>query len=222
MKPDNALADGASTAILILVASELELQGLTLTLPSRVQIACTGVGKIASAVETTLQIRQWRPELVISAGIGGYYGSALELGDLALITRELLIDEGVATAGGFLSMETLGFQRCTIHSPAAVPPVFDQLPFAQRHIPGATVSTVSGTQKMADERYGAFLPAGICENMEGAAVAWACQRAEVPWIGIRALSNFVEERDLERWNIPLALASLSAYLELFLQEYSPQ
>jgi futalosine hydrolase len=46
---------------------------------------------------------------------------------------------------------------------------------------------------------------GICENMEGAAVAQVASLYGVDCMEIRGISNLVEDRDLSRWNIPLAM-----------------
>lgn len=78
-----------------------------------------------------------------------------------------------------------------------------------------TVSTCSGTDQAAQsmvERTG-----GICENMEGAAVAQICRLYEVPFLELRGISNQVENRDLERWDLPagsrIAQKALMAYLQ---------
>jgi futalosine hydrolase len=44
--------------------------------------------------------------------------------------------------------------------------------------------------------------------MEGAAVAYVCERFDVPWVQIRAISNMVEPRNRSAWDIPLAIKNL--------------
>ena len=79
--------------------------------------------------------------------------------------------------------------------------------------PFVTVSTCTGTTTKATEienRTG-----GICENMEGAAVALACQQLAVPMLELRGISNLVEDRDTSRWNLPVGMAAAqSAILNL--------
>jgi futalosine hydrolase len=78
-----------------------------------------------------------------------------------------------------------------------------------------TVSQCSGTQKIGEiikERFN-----GICENMEGAAVAHMCAKYEVPMIEIRGISNLVEDRDLKKWNIPLAVSNCSKAVNEFIR-----
>ncbi|MBU1454260.1 MAG: futalosine hydrolase, partial [Proteobacteria bacterium] len=59
---------------------------------------------------------------------------------------------------------------------------------------GVSATAVRGT--MLTEQYN-----GICENMEGAAMARVCEEFRLPLLELRAISNFVEDRDLERWRL---------------------
>jgi futalosine hydrolase len=64
------------------------------------------------------------------------------------------------------------------------------------------LSTCTGTTARAkelEERYH-----GLCENMEGAAVAQVAVLHGVPWLEVRSISNIVEDRDLKKWDIPKA------------------
>jgi futalosine hydrolase len=40
---------------------------------------------------------------------------------------------------------------------------------------------------------------GICENMEGAAIARVCQEYNLPLVQMRVISNLVEDRDPAKW-----------------------
>jgi futalosine hydrolase len=42
---------------------------------------------------------------------------------------------------------------------------------------------------------------GICENMEGAAVAQVCALHGVPFLEVRGISNHTGDRDLSRWDV---------------------
>jgi futalosine hydrolase len=67
-----------------------------------------------------------------------------------------------------------------------------------------TVSTCTGTAARAihiEQRTG-----GICENMEGAAVALACRQLSVPLLEIRGISNLVEDRDTSRWDLAAGMS----------------
>ena len=62
-----------------------------------------------------------------------------------------------------------------------------------------TVNAVSGTL-----RRGEMLRArwqGLCENMEGAAVARVCREFSLPCLELRAVSNYVEDRQPANWRL---------------------
>ena len=73
-----------------------------------------------------------------------------------------------------------------------------------------TVSTCSGTTARGErlrERFHA-----ICENMEGAAIAQVALLYGVDTLEVRGISNLVEDRDLSRWDIPLAVEEVQRFL----------
>jgi len=81
--------------------------------------------------------------------------------------------------------------------------------------PFVTVSTCSGSEARSSalaERW-----QGLCETMEGAAVAQICAAFGVPFVGIRGISNLTGERDLSAWDLPRAVdAAQQAVRELLL------
>ncbi len=46
------------------------------------------------------------------------------------------------------------------------------------------------------------------ETMESASFFYICALEKVPFIAVRSISNMVEERNRDLWNVPLALQSL--------------
>jgi futalosine hydrolase len=86
--------------------------------------------------------------------------------------------------------------------------------------PFVTVSTCTGSAVKATEienRTG-----GICENMEGAAVALACQQLSVPLLEIRGISNLVEDRDSSRWDLPGGMISAQNAIMALLRAWPEQ
>jgi len=205
----------------------------------KVALLHSGIGKINAASAITALLETTEPELVIVIGCGGAYpNSGLGVGDLVLASEEVLGDEGVVTAQGFVDFATLGFPLLEHGGPimkqrfcadpqrlAAVQPLLA----AAANAAGAklaigplvTVSTCSGTDQAAramEQRTG-----GICENMEGAAVAQICHLYEVPFLELRGISNRVENRDLDRWNLPAAARNAQRALLAYLKDrQSPQ
>lgn len=199
----------------------------------KVALLHSGIGKINAASAVTALLETFEPEAVIVTGCAGAYPqSGLQVGDLVLASEEILADEGVLTPQGFVDFAALGFPLLEHGGPvmeqrfpadprllAATRPLFENAASAAGARvttgPMVTVSTCSGTDQAAQsmvERTG-----GICENMEGAAVAQICRLYEVPFLELRGISNQVENRDLERWDLPagsrIAQKALMAYLQ---------
>jgi futalosine hydrolase len=49
--------------------------------------------------------------------------------------------------------------------------------------------------------------------MEGAAFFYICASEKIPFVALRGISNMVERRNKNKWNIPLALDNLALKLE---------
>ncbi|MCY1528458.1 Futalosine hydrolase [compost metagenome] len=52
--------------------------------------------------------------------------------------------------------------------------------------------------------------------MEGAAVFYAAEQLHIPSAQIRCISNYVEKRNREKWEIGLAIANLNEWLVKYL------
>jgi len=195
----------------------------------QILLARTGIGKAIAASSTTALIHSFSPGMIINTGCAGAYaGCGLAAGDLALASSEIFADDGVETADGWQSLEQLGLflwekngLRHGNEIPLSSSLVGKALRIADRQglllQPGRflTVSTCSGSRMRGEalvQRYGA-----ICENMEGAAVALVAALYGIRCMEVRGISNMVEDRDLSRWDIPLAIASVSSFIERFLE-----
>ena len=173
----------------------------------------SGIGKANAAAATSSLLGFYRPSAVIVVGCGGAFpGSGLQVGDLALASEEIYGDEGVLAPDGFLDMEAIHLPLVQRNGHS----FFNRYPSsplllekARASLAGAfpttacgpfvTVSTCSGTLAGGIEL--ARRTNGICENMEGAAVAQVCAMHNIPFLEIRGISNLVEDRDTSRWNI---------------------
>jgi futalosine hydrolase len=79
-----------------------------------------------------------------------------------------------------------------------------------------TVSTSSGSRQRGEELFRRFH--GICENMEGAAVAQTCLRYGIDCLEIRGVSNLVDERNMKAWDIPRAVEAAQRFVLKYLEE----
>jgi futalosine hydrolase len=190
-----------------------------------------GMGKTNAAHALTLLLERERIDAVIGFGIGGAYdGSGLEVGDIAVATREHYGDEGVETPDGWMSCEGIGIPLLVLDSE----PHFNDVPVdaegalavleALRECgircaagPFVTVSTCSGTAARGARL--AQRHAAICESMEGAAYAHVAALHATPFLEVRGISNLVEDRDFTRWRITAAAEAVAQALTLALPRW---
>lgn len=191
------------------------------TLAGRDVLVCvSGMGKVNAAHAATIMMDLFSPDELIVFGIGGAYpSSGAAVGDVALALQEIAGDEGVLIHEGFRDTEYIGIPLIKTASSViytTYPAPEDRVKRALQALvdtdePGnstvhcgtfVTLSTCTGTSRRAaelEQRYH-----GLCENMEGAAAAHVAALHGIPWLEVRGISNIVEDRDLKKWNIPLA------------------
>lgn len=189
-----------------------------------VYLAATGIGKVNAAITATLLLEKFRPRLLINTGCGGaYWGSGLNVGDLAIATAEIYGDEGVLTVDGWHNLEIIGIpsverkgNRYSNEFPLSMQAAEKAFHFAfslglpVKRGKFITVSTCSGTSCRGSELYSRF--GGICENMEGAATAHVALLYDTPLLEVRGISNMVEDRDLTRWDVPRSVEMSQRFL----------
>ena len=85
-----------------------------------------------------------------------------------------------------------------------------------KKVKGITVNTVHGNQNSIDEIVSRVNP--DIESMEGASVFMVCNSFNVPCIQIRSISNKVEKRNTENWNLTLAIENLNSTVKQIISE----
>lgn len=185
---------------------------------AKVRLVAGGLGAVNTAHALSCVLQSQIPELVLQVGIGGAYPtSGLELGALAVATIENYGDLGVRTREGWQSSAAIGIPLVRgandfyNHFPLDdalvlwAQGVLAKGNSSLRVGPFVTVQECSGTIELGRERCERF--AAICENMEGAAAAHICRLFEVPFLEVRGISNMVEDRHRDAWDIPGAAAA---------------
>ncbi|UWE07940.1 futalosine hydrolase [Actinacidiphila bryophytorum] len=209
---------GRPGRVLVVTAVEAERDAVAAGLAAageaggRYAVVAAGVGPAAAAAGTAYalmeQLSAGRPDLVVSAGIGGGFAPAAPVGSLAVAEAIVAADLGAQTADGFTPVAELGFGRSEHRPPAGLSrEVAGAL--AAAYGPVLTVGTVTGTAERAAE-LAARHPGAVAEAMEGFGVAEAAAVLDVPVLEIRAISNAVGPRDRAAWRIGEALAALTA------------
>lgn len=181
----------------------------------------TGVGLTFTAFHLGQQLAKESFELVVNAGIAGAFPNAsLSIGEVVEVQRAYFADLGAETAeGGFLNIFELGlvngnvfpFENYWLENPGKVKTYL-------KLVSEISVNRVHGSDpsiKMVRHRLDADI-----ETMEGAAFFYACLHHGLPFMSVRAISNWVEPRNRDAWNIPLAIKELNNYLINWIKQLS--
>ncbi|MFD3749078.1 futalosine hydrolase [Streptomyces cyaneofuscatus] len=196
-------AFGGTPEVLAVPGAELHRRGAF-------DVLAGGAGPAAAAAAAAFALASSTSHpygLVISAGIGGGFAPAAPLGSLVVASDIVAADLGAETPDGFLPVTALGFGRDRFVPP---PALVREVAAATGAAPGPvlTVSTVTGTAARTAALLAAH-PGALAEAMEGFGVAEAAERAGVPVLELRAVSNTVGPRDRDAWRIGDALAALT-------------
>jgi futalosine hydrolase len=180
----------------------------------------TGVGPIATSWALTkwFSVNQ-KPDLALNIGIAGSFREDIKIGDVVIPVSDRFAGSGVEPGNEFItpaeagSEDTAGylFKEGKIWAENK----YIELNLSHlKHVNAITVNAASGsadTIKKISEKYNPDI-----ETMEGATFFYICGRAKIPFLAMRSISNKVEPRDKDKWNIPLALKSLSEELREFI------
>jgi futalosine hydrolase len=157
-----------------------------------------------------------KPDLIMLAGIAGCFHEGTPPGTLYEVREEVLADCGAEDKdGNILTMDQLGIWQKqgnaqhfgTIYSNEDA---YTQLPKAK----SLCINLGSGTGDRIEQMIERYQP--DIENMEGAALFMICQRMKIKFVEIRSISNFIEPRNRENWNIPISINRLNDFLLSYL------
>jgi futalosine hydrolase len=165
----------------------------------------TGVGMVATSYQTTKALIHKQYDLAINIGICGTFNKNLELGTVVNIYQDCFSELGAEDGEIFVTLEELHLkgQTAIINETTISNAVINEIP----KVTGITVNTAHGNEQSIEKVFDKFHP--YVESMEGAAFMFVCQNEQVPYIQIRAVSNLVEQRNKNNWNIPLAIENLN-------------
>jgi nucleoside phosphorylase len=144
---------------------------------------------VEAAVSAALAIAEHRPDVVVQVGIAGARRSAnLAPGTLV-----------VGSVSHYCDLADLPAAWAT--ASIATNPVL--VAALEAHLPGAVTRAIGTSGRVGGS--------SLCdvEAMEGFSVLRAAQRAEIPAIEVRAISNDIEEPDRARWHFQTAFHAIT-------------
>jgi futalosine hydrolase len=208
--------------LLLCAATEFEIKPSLLFLKDlsvEVDVLVTGVGLTAASYSLTKSILSKKPGFILQAGIAGCLDDCHQLSDVVLIKNEVIGDLGVEEKGKFHSLFDLGllqkddfpWKNGKLENENAL---LNETGLAI--VDGITVNEISTDP----HRVSFYKNAGaVVESMEGAALHYIGLMENIPFLQVRALSNYVGERDKTKWEMQKAIANLNLEVQKILLKF---
>jgi len=188
----------------------------------------SGPGVFNTVHGLTVYLEGSRPSLVLDTGIAGVFPcSGLVCSDIGIAVQEQYIHTGVGCNTPDFSPLPFDLIENRPLTRQGIYPVDSGLldiyhGLLTRNVPAAvvrgnfiTVSSITASPNQAQKIYNRFSP--VMEAMEGAAALHVAGLYDVPIIEIRAASNFVGERNRDKWDFPLACERVRQICELVIK-----
>jgi futalosine hydrolase len=177
----------------------------------QLSVLISGVGMVATAFALGNLFNSKSFDLALNAGIAGSFDPSILPGEVCRVSEDILAEFGAEDGNTFLNAESIGLGKSQFFaSPIAGFRIYDQL----QEVKSVTVNKVHGNEESITEFVNQFDPQ--IETMEGASFFYACEQAGIPGIQIRSISNLVERRNKENWQIGLAIKNLNnTLIQLF-------
>ena len=175
-----------------------------------IDILITGIGLTATTYSLMRQLRLKKPDVVLQAGVGGCFDTSIPLGQVVVVKQEAIADQSVIELN----------QLKTLFDLKLVPQ--DQFPFKKgwlinnsevlkkttlKKVKGISVNEITTSKQKIKFYTETFNP--VVESMEGAALHYVCLMEKIPFIQLRAVSNYIAERNKKNWNMKESILNLN-------------
>ena len=217
--------------ITIIAATKMEIEPLITHFPfkiissnlleflnndTNIHILITGMGMLSTAANLAIYATQNERDLFINAGIAGAFDRNICIGTVLFVESETYGDFGVEDGDefadffdlGFLDKKEDAFQYGKKEAIGEIKnhPIIKNL----KKVNSITVNKVHGNPKTIESLLKKYQP--DIENMEGLAFYYVCYLLQKDCIEIRSISNYVEKRNKENWDIKGAIKNLNQTL----------
>jgi futalosine hydrolase len=182
----------------------------------KITLLITGVGMVSTAFQLG-KINRDDYNIALNIGIAGSFSKELQIGEVVNVTSDCFAELGADYGDKFIPLKRLDFAKDLSESffaengeiqnlTTTENPIINRL----KKVKGITVNTVNGEATRIEKIKELFAPE--IESMEGAAYFYACMKMNLPCFQLRAISNYIEPRNLNNWKIPFAIANLNKQL----------
>lgn len=183
-----------------------------------------GVGLLASCYSISKLICEQKPDLIIQAGIAGTFDNNLGTGNVVAVKDEVLGDMGVEENGAFKDLFDLNLQSENL------------FPFTERklhnkfladlnllqlaEVTAISINEITTRLDRIEVLRSKYTP--TIESMEGAALHYCGLQTSTPFIQLRAISNYIGERDKSKWKFKEAFNNLAEVVLKYIDQLSKE
>ena len=194
--------------VLLVSATEFEIASY-FKQKDTIDVLLTGVGMPIALYHLQKKITENRYNLVIQVGLAGAFTTKFELGETVFVKQDTFGDLGIEEKERFTPIfETDLFNKNEF--PFENGWLVNKNKILQQStlevVKAVTINKVTDKGNIKQQLIDSFNP--DIETMEGAALHYVCLHQNIPFIQLRAISNYVGERDKTKWKIDLAISNL--------------
>ena len=204
--------------ILLIAATEKEIEPFTAT-NCVIDVLITGVGVPKTLYHLQKRLHQIEYDFIIQAGIAGSFNTNIRLAQTVIVKQDCFADLGIEEKENYTPVFKTEFADK------------DGFPFENgwlinlndyllttnlQTVKAITVNKVSDSELQKQQFVKAF-NADI-ETMEGAALHYVCLQENIPFLQIRSVSNYIGERDKNKWKLKEAIENLNTALSKLINQ----
>jgi len=176
-----------------------------------IDVLIPGVGMTCTAYWMGKTLNNKIYDIALNVGLAGSFDDNFKIGDVVNISKDEISELGAEDGESFLSLidmdlimdEDFTLQNGEMENTICIDnKTINSLP----KVKAITVNTTHGDEESINKAKTLFNPQ--VESMEGAAFFYACLLEGITFAQVRSISNKVEKRNKDNWNIPLAVKNL--------------
>ncbi|MBP6412151.1 MAG: futalosine hydrolase [Bacteroidia bacterium] len=196
-----------------------------------VDLLITGVGMMATSFWLGKIVSNGNYDFAINCGVAGSFSHELMLGEVVNVTEDYLLECGAESSSGFITLPALNLldESDFPHTALGIKSTYsfeNPVLTSLKKVNGITVNTVHGTESSIEKDKLHYRSVHgkevITESMEGAAFLYACIHEKIPCVQLRGISNYVEERNTDKWELTKAIDSVTAKVAELMNSYADE
>lgn len=188
--------------VLLATAHKLEIP-LKRYLPKGIIVKSFGLGAIDFAIAFQKFLTQNKIDRVILFGLAGAQKNSFSLTQVLIIKNNFNADETVWQKNEFTSFESLGLKMYKKENNKLNHGIQLAKKLKYPIADAISVQMLSDNKKFNQLRLAKYNAKIEC--MEGAAFQKICKEYKIPFVELRAISNFIGERNKEKWQVQNAI-----------------